>query len=392
LASQLFSRYRMRDLVLENRIVVPPMCMYAANDGVASDWHLLHYGTLAVSGPGLLILEATGVERPGRISHLCLGIYSDECERALKRLVDVCKTFGVAKIGIQLAHAGRKSAVTPSWLPRRALTKEEGWWQPESPSMIEDSVHSKPHVLDREGIGRIKQAWVDATLRAERAGFDIIELHFSHGYLVNEFLSPLTNLRADEYGGSLENRMRLALEIFELCRGQWPAHKPMGARITALDWVDGGWDMDDSVVLARELKARGCDFLCVSSGGVSERQRIIHGPGYQVPFAARVRAEAGVPTMAVGQIWEPALAEEVVASGKADLVALGRKFLDDPRWTWHAASELGVHLDYPGRYHSCHPALGTALRFPEEKAKTDRLAVLAELSRKRDQAKGTGFA
>jgi 2,4-dienoyl-CoA reductase-like NADH-dependent reductase (Old Yellow Enzyme family) len=382
----------MRDLELENRVVVPPMCMYAANDGVASEWHLLHYGTLAVSGPGLVILEATGVERQGRISHRCLGIYSDECELALRRLVDVCRAYGTAKIGIQLAHAGRKSAVTPSWLPRRALTKEEGWWQPESPSLIEDSVHSKSLVLDRAGIERIKKAWIDATVRSELAGFDTIELHFSHGYLVNEFLSPLTNLRSDEYGGSLENRMRLALEIFELCRAKWPAHKPMGARVTALDWVEGGWDMDDSVVLARELKARGCDFICMSSGGVSEKQRIIHGPAYQVPFAARVRAEVGVPTMAVGQIWEAKLAEDVVASGKADLVALGRKFLDDPRWTWHAAAELGVHLDYPGRYHSCHPALGAALRFPEEKAKTDRLAVLAELSRKRNEVKGTPLA
>jgi 2,4-dienoyl-CoA reductase-like NADH-dependent reductase (Old Yellow Enzyme family) len=385
--SALFSPYRMRDLELENRVVVPPMCMYAANDGVASEWHLLHYGSLAVSGPGLIILEATGVERQGRISHLCLGIYSDECERALKKLVDACRQYGTAKIGIQLAHAGRKGAVTPSWLPRRALTKEEGWWQPEGPSMIEDAVHSKPLVLERAGIERIKKAWVDATARAERAGFDTVELHFSHGYLVNQFLSPLTNLRTDEYGGTLQNRMRLALEIFELCRAQWPDHKPMGARITALDWVEGGWDMDDTVVLARELKARGCDFLCVSSGGVSEKQRIIHGPGYQVPFAARVRAEAGVPTMAVGQIWEAKLAEDVVSSGKADLIGLGRKFLDDPRWTWHAAAELGVHLDYPGRYHSCHPALGGALRFPEEKAKTDRLAVLAELSRQRDKGK-----
>ncbi|HKQ27137.1 MAG TPA: oxidoreductase, partial [Burkholderiales bacterium] len=253
MSSRLFSRYQMRELVLANRIVVPPMCMYAANDGVASDWHTLHYGTLAVSGPGLVILEATGVERPGRISHLCLGIYSDACELALKRLVDACRTFGTAKIGIQLAHAGRKGAVTPSWLPRRALTKDEGWWQPDSPSMIEDKVHSRPHVLEREDIERIKRAWVDATARAERAGFDTIELHFSHGYLVNEFLSPLTNHRSDEYGGSLEKRMRLALEIFELCRARWPEHKPLGARVTALDWVEGGWNMDDSVRLATEL-------------------------------------------------------------------------------------------------------------------------------------------
>ena len=383
MTSALFSRYRMRELELDNRVVVAPMCMYAANDGVASDWHLLHYGTLAVSAPGLVILEATAVERPGRISNLCLGLYSDECELALRRLVASCRAYGGAKVGIQLAHSGRKGAVTPSWLPRRALTREEGAWQPEGPSYIDDGVHSPPQVLDRAGIERIKRAWVDATLRAARADFDMVELHFAHGYLVNEFLSPLSNLRSDEYGGSLENRLRLALEIFELCRASWPQAKPMGARITAVDWVEGGWSMDDTLELATALKAGGCDYLCLSSGGVSAKQKIVSGPGYQVPFAARVRAETGVPTMAVGQIWEPALAEDVVASGKADLVALARKFLDDPRWTWHAAAQLGEHLDYPGRYHMCHPALGTALRFPEEKSKTDRLAILAKLSAQR---------
>ena len=383
MTSALFSRYRMRELELDNRVVVAPMCMYAATDGVASDWHLLHYGTLAVSGPGLLILEATAVERVGRISNLCLGLYSDECELALKRLVATCRAYGGAKIAIQLAHSGRKGAVTPSWLPRRPLNPGEGGWQPEGPSYVDDGVHSPPKVLDRAGIERIKRAWVDATLRAARVDFDAVELHFAHGYLVNEFLSPLSNLRDDDYGGSLSNHLRLALEIFELCRASWPHGKPMGARITALDWVDDGWAMNDTLELAAALKARGCDYLCLSSGGVSASQKIVSGPGYQVPFAAQVRAETGMPTMAVGQIWEAALAEEVVASGKADLVALARKFLDDPRWTWHAAAQLGVHLDYPGRYHMCHPALGTALRFPEEKSKADRLAILAELSARR---------
>jgi 2,4-dienoyl-CoA reductase-like NADH-dependent reductase (Old Yellow Enzyme family) len=373
----------MRELVLENRIVVAPMCMYAANDGVATDWHLMHLGTLAVSGAGLVILEATGVERQGRISHRCLGLYSDECEYSLRRVLDFCRMYGAAKIGMQLAHAGRKGAVTPSWLPRRPLTQEEGWWQPEGPSMIEDQVHSRPLVLERAGIERIKAAWVQATIRSERVGFDLIELHFAHGYLVNQFLSPLANLRTDEYGGSLESRMRLALEIFDLCREKWPAAKPMGVRITATDWVEGGWDIEDSCVLAAELKRRGCDYICASTGGVSEKQKIVSGPGYQVPFAARMRAETGIPTMAVGQIWESALAEEVVASGKADLVALGRRMLHDPRWAWHAAQELGVHVDYPPRYHACHPALGTALRFPEEKSKTESLDALARLSRQR---------
>ena len=377
----LFSPYRMGALALDNRIVVAPMCMYAANDGVASDWHILHLGTLAVSGAGLVILEATGVERQGRISHRCLGLYSDECEAALRRVLDVCRLYGAAKMGIQLAHSGRKGAVTPSWLPRRPLTAEEGGWQPEGPSLIEDGVHATPRVLDRAGIERIKRAWVDATVRAARVGFDMVELHFAHGYLVNQFLSPLANLRTDEYGGTLANRMRLALEIFSLCRERWPHAKPMGVRITATDWVEGGWDLDDSVQLARALKGLGCDYICASTGGVSDKQKIVSGPGYQVPFAARIRAETGMPTMAVGQIWEPALAQEVVQSGKADLVALARKMLDDPRWPWHAAAQLGIHLDYPPRYHTCHPALGSALRFPEEKSKAEALARLAELSR-----------
>jgi 2,4-dienoyl-CoA reductase-like NADH-dependent reductase (Old Yellow Enzyme family) len=383
MAAHLFSPYRMGTLELDNRIVVAPMCMYAANDGVASEWHVLHLGTLAVSGAGLVILEATGVERQGRISHRCLGLYSDECELALRRVLDVCRLYGTAKIGIQLAHAGRKGAVTPSWLPRRPLTKEEGWWQPEGPSLIEDAVHSTPRVLDRAGIERIKAAWVDATVRAARAGFDMVELHFAHGYLVNQFLSPLANLRTDEYGGALANRMRLALEIFSLCRERWPADKPLGVRITATDWVEGGWDIEDSVELAARLKALGCDYICASTGGVSEKQKIVSGPGYQVPFAARIRADTGIATMAVGQIWEPALAEEVIGSGKADLVALARRMLYDPRWPWHAAEALGVHLDYAPRYHACHPALGSALKFPEEKGKFEQLAKLAELSRAR---------
>jgi len=356
------------------------MCQYAAQDGSASDWHIMHLGNMAVSGAGLIITEATAVEPEGRISNLCLGIYSDENERALARVVDFCREYGGAKLGIQLSHAGRKGAVTPSWLVRRPLTEEEGWWQPEAPSVVDDGVHSPPVELDQSGIDRIKKAWVDATVRSDRAGFDLIELHFAHGYLVNQFLSPLTNFRTDGYGGSREKTMRLALEIFDECRAVWPQGKPMGVRISAVDWVPGGWEMDDSVALSKELKARGCDYICATSGGSSHKQKIVAGPNYQVPFAERIRTEVGIPTMAVGQISEPEQAEAILQEGKADMVALARGMLYNPRWAWHAASKLGVHLDYPKRYVNCHPALGPELKFADTREKSEALKHLWQTS------------
>jgi len=366
MSSKLFSPMKLRDLELANRVVVAPMCQYAAIDGTASDWHIMHLGNLAVSGIGLVIAEATGVEPEGRISNACLGLYSDENEQALARIVSFFKTYGGAtKFGVQLAHAGRKGSVLPSFLPRRALTGEEGGWAPPSPSDYEDGIHAPPRVLDEAGIAAIRESWKQATVRADRIGIDLIEMHFAHGYLVNQFLSPLVNKRTDRYGGSLENRMRLALELFDDCRALWPTHKPMGVRITATEWVDGGWTLEDSAVLGHALKERGCDYICCTSGGTSLKQQIETGPCYQVPFAERVRRDSGVPTMAVGQIWEPRDAEAVLQDGKADLIAIGRRMLYDPRWAWHAAIELGEFVPFTPRYRTCHPMIGSALKFPE---------------------------
>jgi 2,4-dienoyl-CoA reductase-like NADH-dependent reductase (Old Yellow Enzyme family) len=366
MTTKLFTPFKLRDLELTNRIVVAPMCQYAAINGTATDWHIMHLGNFAVSGMGLVITEATGVEPEGRISNACLGLYSDENEQALARIVSFFRTYGGAtKFGIQLAHAGRKGSVLPSFLPRRALTAEEGGWAPPSPSDYEDGIHAKLRVLDEAGIAAIREAWKQATVRAERIGIDLIEMHFAHGYLVNQFLSPLVNKRTDRYGGSLANRMRLALELFEDCRALWPAHKPMGVRITATEWVDGGWTLEDSVVLCRELKARGCDYICCTSGGTSLKQDIKSGPLYQVPFAERIRRECGIPTMAVGQIWEPHEAESVLREDKADLIAIGRRMLYDPRWAWHAAIALGEFIPFAPRYRTCHPMMGTALKFAE---------------------------
>ncbi len=383
---KLFTPYQLRELTLENRIVVGPMCMYASYDGNASDWHLMHLGNFSVSGAGLVIVEATAVEPEGRISNRCLGLYSDDNERALANVVQSCRRYGKAKLGIQLAHAGRKGAVTPSWMVRRPLTAEEGWWQPEAPSVVEDGVHSKPRELDVPSIERIKRAWVESTIRAERVGFDLIELHFAHGYLVNQFLSPLTNHRNDVYGGDKDKSMRLALEIFEQCRQVWPRHKPMGVRISAVDWAEGGWSLEDSVALSAKLKEMGCDYICASSGGTTMKQKVVAGPGYQVPFAERIRAETGIATMAVGQITEPEQAEAIVSSEAADMVALARGMLYNPRWAWHAAAKLGVHLDYAKRYVHCHPSLGPELKFAETKEKADALRGMWRMSKRAELA------
>jgi 2,4-dienoyl-CoA reductase-like NADH-dependent reductase (Old Yellow Enzyme family) len=390
MASELFSEFALRGLELSNRIVVSPMCQYAARDGSASDWHIMHLGSFAVSGPGLVIAEATGVEPEGRISNLCLGLYSDDNERALARVVAFFREYGErTKFGVQLAHAGRKGSVLASFLPRRALTAEEGGWTPISPSFYTDSVHAPPEVMNEERIYTVRNAFRQATERAARIDVDLIELHFAHGYLVNEFLSPLINKRDDRYGGSLENRMRLALEIFEDCRAVWPSHRPMGVRISAVDWVEGGWQIEDSVVLSRELRARGCDYICASSGGVSAAQKITSGPGYQVSFAETIRREAGIPVMAVGMIWEPAQAEQVLTEGKADLIAIARGFLNDPRWAWHAAAALDEFIPYSPRYMTAHPRNPKAARFAEstEHAQAIRDLWAMEAARAQDRAR-----
>ena len=367
--SQLFSPLSMRGLDLENRVVVSPMCQYSAEDGSATDWHLMHLGNLALSGAGLLIIEATGVEPRGRITNGCLGLYCDANEAALARVISFCRQHGTARIGIQLGHAGRKASAQRPWEGRGPLLPEEGAWKAIAPSPISGSsagsgattkqarVWPAPRMLDRAEMDTVKQAFVAAAQRSERLGIDLIELHMAHGYLLHSFLSPLSNQRNDEFGGSIENRMRFPIEVFDAVRAVWPQDKPLGVRISASDWVDDGWSIDDSVVFAQAMKDRGCDFLCASSGGVSERQKLELGPGYQVSFAERIRAETGMTTMAVGMILQPQHAESIVANGQADLVALARGLLYDPRWSWHAAHELGAEASYPRQYARSEPSL-----------------------------------
>jgi 2,4-dienoyl-CoA reductase-like NADH-dependent reductase (Old Yellow Enzyme family) len=356
--SALFSPLSLREMTLANRIVVSPMCQYSAREGSATDWHLMHLGQFCVSGPGLVIVEATAVESRGRISYGDLGLYADDNEAALRRIVAFCRKYDDSKIGIQLAHAGRKGSDHLPWEdPDRPLAPAEGAWTTVGPSEVSyGEGWPPPQELDPKGLQAVKEAFVQATRRAARLDFDLVEIHAAHGYLLHEFLSPLSNHRIDAYGGSRENRMRFPLEVIAATREVWPEQKPLGVRISATDYAEGGWDIDDSLALAAELKNRGCDYIDVSGGGLVPQQRIPLGPGYQVPHAARIRREVGVTTMAVGMINQPRQAEEIIAGGQADLVALARGMLYDPRWTWHAAEELGVKLEYPPQYRRCHPA------------------------------------
>jgi 2,4-dienoyl-CoA reductase-like NADH-dependent reductase (Old Yellow Enzyme family) len=349
MTAQLFTPVDFRGVTLPNRIVVSPMCQYAAIDGSAQPWHQVHYGMLAMSGAGLLCLEATHVEREGRISQGCLGLYSDENEAALKPVVDWVRAWMPnVKLGVQLAHAGRKASAQRPWKGGGPLTQADAPdlpWTTYSASALPYDPAAKWHTpvaLDEVGLKRVKAAFVDAVERSARLGFDVIELHGAHGYCLHQFLSPLSNTRTDAYGGTMEKRRRFPLEVFEACRKAWPADKPMGMRLSATDWVDGGLTIEDTVEAARQLKALGCDFIDASSGGNSPAQKIATGPGYQVPFAARIRKEAGIKTWAVGIITEPEQAEGIIASGEADCTVHARSFLVDPRWGWNAARALGV--------------------------------------------------
>jgi 2,4-dienoyl-CoA reductase-like NADH-dependent reductase (Old Yellow Enzyme family) len=355
--SALFQPIRLRGLTLENRIMVSPMCQYSAVDGSMTDWHLAHLGMLANSGAGFLCFEMTDVEPIGRITPACSGLYSDANEAALKRMVAHCREHGQAKLGIQLAHAGRKASTAPPWDSRKSLKPEEGGWQPVAPSALAmGEGELVPRALALAEIRRLVEKFADSTRRARRIGFDAIELHGAHGYLIHEFLSPLSNRREDEYGGSLANRMRFPLEVFAAVRAEWPEDRPIGVRLSCTDWVAGGWDLEQTLVLARELKKLGCDWIDASSGGLVKNQTIPVAPGYQVPFAERIRRDAGITTIAIGLITEPGQAEAIVADGKADMVALARGFLWDPRWGWHAALGLGAEPLIPRQYLRGRPA------------------------------------
>ena len=355
--SVLFSPITLRGLTLPNRIVVSPMCQYNSNDGSANDWHLMHLGSLSLGCAGLLICEMTDVTPIGRITPKCAGMWSDENEAALKRVHDFCRTYGVAKLGVQLAHAGRKGPTTPPGAGGKPiLTKEEGGWTPESASALPyDTGWPVPRAMTKSDIQRCIGEFVAATKRIDRIGYDLIELHGAHGYLLHQFMSPISNRRTDEYGGSLENRIRFPLEVFRAVRDAWPEQKPLGIRVSATDWVEGGWTLEETVVLAKELKKLGCDYMDVSSGGLDPRQKIPLAPGYQVPFGQRVKKESGMTTMTVGLIAGYQQAEDIVASDEADMVCLGRGAMWDPRWAWHAAEELGVETAYASKMMRCHP-------------------------------------
>ena len=363
--SALFSPIKLANLTLPNRIVVAPMCQYSANDGVGNDWHMTHLGMLANSGASLLVLEATHVERHGRITHGCLGIYSDACEDALKRIVLHCKRIGTAKLGIQLAHAGRKASSQRPWEGAKALPPGEDPWPTIAPSALPfgPGWHT-PRAMIEEDMVRVRAAFADAAKRAVRVGFDAVELHLAHGYLLHSFVSPLSNKRNDEYGGALAGRMRFPLEVARDVRAAIPRGIPLGARITGTDWLDGGLTADDAVTLTKALKQAGLDYVDISSGNITYDSRAPSDPGYNVPIAEQVRREAGLPVRTVGMIVNAKQADAIVAEGKADMIALARAVLDDPHWGWHAAQDLGAEVARPVQYARSAPVLwpGATLR------------------------------
>ncbi|MBK8250454.1 MAG: NADH:flavin oxidoreductase/NADH oxidase [Gemmatimonadetes bacterium] len=344
----LFEPLTLRSVTLRNRIAASPMCQYSATDGVPNDWHFVHLGGLATGGAGLVIAEATAVSPDGRISPHCTGIWNDTQRDAWKRIAAFVSAQGAVP-GIQLGHAGRKASTHRPWEGSGAVS--EGGWTPVAPSAVAFSpTYPMPAALDAAGIHPTVDAFREAARRALAAGFQVIELHAAHGYLIHEFLSPLANQRTDAYGGSFENRTRFLHEVVAATREVWPEQFPLFVRLSATDWVEGGWTVEESVALARELRGQGVDLIDTSSAGLSPAQKIALGPGYQVPFARRIREEAGIATGAVGLITDPHQAEAIIANGDADLVLLARELLRNPRWPLAAAKALGVAGPWPRQY------------------------------------------
>ena len=344
--SSLFSAFSLRGLEFRNRVFVSPMCQYSSRDGLPNDWHMVHLGSRAVGGAGLVCVEATGVSPEGRISPGDTGLWSEEHTRAFAPIASFIKSQG-ARAAIQLAHAGRKASTDLPWRGGKPLGEGQGGWQTIAPSAVPFGDWPAPREMNGADIETVVRQFADAARRALEAGFEVVELHMAHGYLLHEFLSPLSNRREDEFGGSLENRARFPLQVAEAVRAVWPDGLPLFARISGTDWVEGGWDVEQSVVLSRWLKERGVDLIDCSTGGLVPGARIPAGPGYQVPFAEAIRREAGVATGAVGLITEPEQAEEVIASGRADAVFLARAELRDPYWPLHAARRLGAPAPWP---------------------------------------------
>ena len=360
--SALFSPIALRGLTLPNRIMVAPMCQYSADNGDANDWHFTHINMLALSGAAMFCIEATAVEPIGRITPGCLGLYNDANETALAPIIASVRKHSHTKIAMQLAHAGRKGSSHTPWDGGQQIPIAEGGWQAEGPSALpHKESEAAPLAFDAAGLARVRNAFVASARRAERLGLDALELHCAHGYLLHQFLSPIANKRSDEYGGPLQNRMRFPLEVFDAVRAAFPEEKPVGVKVSATDWIEGGWDLAQTIEFAHELKKHGVDWIDVSSGGVSPLQKIPLGPGYQVPLAQGIKQATGLTTMAVGLITEAKQAEEIITSGKADMVALARGFLYDPRWGWHAAAELGGTVEAPPQYWRSQPSTQKAL-------------------------------
>jgi 2,4-dienoyl-CoA reductase-like NADH-dependent reductase (Old Yellow Enzyme family) len=356
--ARLFTPLTVGSLELRNRIVIAPMCQYSADEGRATDWHVVHLGHLALSGAALLTIEATAVLPEGRISPKDLGLWSDDTERALGTALETVRRWSDMPIAIQLAHAGRKASVKVPWEGGAQIPPSEpGGWQTVAPSPVpfSDGQHA-PLALDRDGLARVREGFAAAARRAARLGLDAVQIHGAHGYLLHEFLSPLSNRREDAYGGSLENRMRFPLEVFEAVRAAFPPDRPVSIRVSGTDWAPGGWDVEQTIAFAHALEARGCAAIHVSSGGLTPAQQIPMAPGYQVPLARAVKAATRLPVVAVGLITEFDQAEQIVATGDADLIALARAVLYDPRWPWHAAAHFGATIPAPNQYLRSQPS------------------------------------
>jgi len=355
--SKLFTPFRVGDLELANRIVIAPMCQYSAVDGCMSDWHLIHLGQLSLSGAALLTIEATAILPEARITYADVGLWNDATETAIAQTLKSIRRWSDMPIAIQLAHAGRKASTEVPWKGGAQIPPDHpGGWQTFAPSAMPFEDGQRPPVaLTQDGLTRICEAFAAAARRAAGLGVDAVQLHCAHGYLLHEFLSPLSNRRDDEYGGSLENRMRFPLEVFNAVRAVFPADRAVSIRVSGTDWVDGGWDIEQTIAFAQALEARGCAAVHVSSGGLTPSQRIPVGPSYQVPLARAVKKATHMPVIAVGLITEFEQAEAIVGTGDADLIALARTILYDPRWPWHAAAHFGAHVKAPNQYLRSEP-------------------------------------
>lgn len=357
--SQLFKPLQIGHLTLSNRIVIAPMCQYSAVEGCMTDWHLMHLGQLSQSGAGLLTIEATAVSPQGRITYADVGLYDDQSESAMARVLDALRQWSNMPVAIQLAHAGRKASTYRPWDRSGQIPPDQpDGWQPLAPSAVPyNTDYTIPTALSAEGLQQVREQFADSARRAGKLGIDLIQIHAAHGYLLHQFLSPLSNTREDEYGGSLENRARFPLEVIDAVRAAFPSERPISVRISASDWVDGGFTLDEAVAFSKMLEAHGVDAIHVSGGGLHPAQKITVAPGYQVPLARAVKAEVAIPVVAVGLIQEPAHAESIIANGDADLIGIARTALYDPRWPWHAAAALNAEVSVAKQYLRCQPAI-----------------------------------